>query len=167
MLFIITNMKFNTKHIITYLLLTIVALSFTTNSWAKKPRPKKGKAPVINERVEIQKLLDAQQKSWNEGKIEAYMQGYWNNDSLTFVGKRGVTRGWKNTLANYKKSYPDRTAMGKLQLQIISIKLLGKDLAFVVGKWNLERTVGDVGGHFTLLMRKIKGKWVIVADHSS
>jgi ketosteroid isomerase-like protein len=57
--------------------------------------------------------------------------------------------------------------MGKLQLQIISIKLLGKDLAFVVGKWNLERTVGDVGGHFTLLMRKIKGKWAIVADHSS
>ena len=83
MLFITTNMKFRTKHIATYLLLTIAAILFTTNSWAKKPRPKKGKAPVINERVEIQKLLDAQQKSWNEGKIEAYMQGYWNNDSLT------------------------------------------------------------------------------------
>lgn len=167
MLFIIIKMKFNTKHLTTYLLLTMAALLFTTNSWAKKPRPKKGKAPVVNERVEIQKVLDNQQKSWNEGKIEAYMQGYWNNDSLTFVGKRGVTRGWKNTLANYKKSYPDKTTMGKLELQIISIKLIGKDLAFVVGKWDLERTVGDVGGHFTLLMRKINTKWVIVADHSS
>jgi uncharacterized protein (TIGR02246 family) len=160
-------MKFTIKHIATYLLFTVTALLFTTNSWAKKPRPKKGKAPVVNERVEIQKVLDNQQKSWNEGKIEAYMQGYWNNDSLTFVGKKGVTRGWKNTLANYKKSYPDRTAMGKLELQIISIKLIGKDLAFVVGKWDLERTVGDVGGHFTLLMRKINNKWLIVADHSS
>lgn len=167
MILIITEMKFNIKHITTYLLLTIAAILFTTGTWAKKPRPKKGKAPVVNERVEIQKLLQAQQKSWNEGKIEAYMQGYWNNDSLTFVGKRGVTRGWKNTLANYKKSYPDKTAMGKLELQILNIKLLGKDVAFVVGKWDLKRNAGDVGGHFTLLMRKLKGKWVIVADHSS
>lgn len=148
-------------------LLAVTTLFFATNSFAKKPRPKKGKTTVVNERVEIQKLLQAQQKSWNEGKIEAYMQGYWNNDSLTFVGKRGVTRGWKNTLANYKKSYPDKITMGKLELQILNIKLLKKDLAFVVGKWDLKRNIGDVGGHFTLLMRKLKGKWVIVSDHSS
>ena len=57
--------------------------------------------------------------------------------------------------------------MGKLDLQILNIKLLGKDVAFVVGKWDLKRNIGDVGGHFTLLMRKLKGKWFIVADHSS
>ena len=153
------------KHI-TYIL-AITSILFTTPVFAKKPRPKKGKAPIANERVNIQKLLQSQQKSWNEGKIEAYMQGYWNNDSLTFVGKRGVTRGWKNTLANYKKSYPDKNAMGKLDLQILNIKLLGKDVAFVFGKWDLKRNIGDVGGHFTLLMRKLKGKWFIVADHSS
>ena len=153
------------KHI-TYILAT-TSILFTTHVFAKKPRPKNGKAPIANERVNIQKLLQAQQKSWNEGKIEAYMQGYWNNDSLTFVGKRGVTRGWKNTLANYKKSYPDKNAMGKLEMQILNIKLVGKDLAFVVGRWDLKRNVGDVGGHFTLLMRKLKGKWFIVADHSS
>ena len=158
-------MMIRLKHI-TYIL-AITSILFTTHVFAKKPRPKKGKAPIANERVNIQKLLQAQQKSWNEGKIEAYMQGYWNNDSLTFVGKRGVTRGWKNTLANYKKSYPDKNAMGKLELQILNIKLLGKDVAFVVGKWDLKRNAGDVGGHFTLLMRKLKGKWLIVADHSS
>jgi hypothetical protein len=38
---------------------------------------------------------------------------------------------------------------------------------FVVGKWHLQRSIGDIGGHFTLLWRKIKGQWVIVADHSS
>jgi hypothetical protein len=27
--------------------------------------------------------------------------------------------------------------------------------------------VGDVGGHFTVLFRKMGNKWVIVADHSS
>lgn len=146
------------KYIVLLLLITICS-----GAWAKRRKP----APKPNPRVEIQQVLSKQQKAWNEGKIEAYMEGYWNHDSLTFVGKRGVTRGWRNTLNNYKKSYPDRTAMGKLDLQIVSIKVLGKDLAFVVGKWDLTRTVGNVGGHFTLLMRKIKGKWVIVADHSS
>jgi hypothetical protein len=37
----------------------------------------------------------------------------------------------------------------------------------VVGKWFLKRSVGDVGGHYSLLFRRIKGKWVIVLDHSS
>jgi uncharacterized protein (TIGR02246 family) len=146
-----------------FIILLMLTLAFTSEGKKRKPARKQQSNP----RIEIQKVLTAQQKAWNEGKIEAYMQGYWNNDSLTFVGKKGVTRGWKNTLANYKKSYPDKTAMGKLNLELIAIKILGKDIAFVVGKWNLTRTIGDVGGHFTLLMRNIKGKWVIVADHSS
>lgn len=145
-----------------YFLLILVSLSIVSFG---KPKPKKKAA--VNPRIEIQTLLSNQQKAWNEFNLEGYMQGYWKSDSLTFVGKRGVTRGWKNTFDNYKKSYPDKSAMGKLELQVLSIKLFGADVAFVVGKWDLQRTVGDVGGHFTLLMRKLKGKWVIVADHSS
>jgi uncharacterized protein (TIGR02246 family) len=145
-------------------LLIAFALLFSLTTVAK-PKPKQ-QTPA-NPRVEIQKLLNQQQKGWNEGNLEVYMQGYWNNDSLTFVGKRGVTRGWKNTLDNYKKSYPDKAAMGKLELTTISIKILSDDVAFVVGKWHLNRAAGNVEGHFTLLMRKLKGGWVIVADHSS
>jgi len=36
-----------------------------------------------------------------------------------------------------------------------------------VGKWALKRSAGDVSGSYTLLIRKIKGEWVIVCDHSS
>jgi hypothetical protein len=36
-----------------------------------------------------------------------------------------------------------------------------------VGKWHLKRTIGDIGGYYTLLMKKINGKWVVVSDHSS
>jgi uncharacterized protein (TIGR02246 family) len=145
-------------------ILLFALLLISTTTFARKPKPK---AKPVNPRTEIMQVLNKQQKAWNDGKIEAYMLGYWNSDSLTFVGKRGVTRGWKNTLENYKKSYPDKATMGKLELQIISLKLLTTDMAFVVGKWDLTRTAGNVGGHFTLLMRKLKGKWVIVADHSS
>jgi len=47
------------------------------------------------------------------------------------------------------------------------MKPLGKKHYLVVGKWSLKRTVGDVGGHYTLTFEKQKGKWVVIADHSS
>ncbi len=82
-------------------------------------------------------------------------------------GKSGVTRGWQPTLENYKKGYPDTAAMGKLSFDIITVKNLSPEYFYVVGKWMLKRSIGDLSGHYNLLLRKIKGRWVIVADHSS
>ena len=92
---------------------------------------------------------------------------YWKSDSLMFIGKKGMVRGWQQTLDNYKKGYPDTAAMGKLSFDIVEVKPLSKEYAFVVGKWMLKRSIGDVSGHYTLLLRRIKGQWKIVADHSS
>ncbi|MBL7802877.1 MAG: nuclear transport factor 2 family protein [Saprospiraceae bacterium] len=116
---------------------------------------------------EIRRVMQEQQDAWNRGDLEEFMQGYWQSDSLRFIGSRGLTYGWQATLDNYKKGYPDRDAMGTLTFDILSVELLSKKSAFVVGKWHLARKVGDLSGHYTLLWRKIKGKWVIVADHSS
>ncbi|TDO28947.1 YybH family protein [Sediminibacterium goheungense] len=115
----------------------------------------------------IRNLLDRQTKDWNNGNIEAFMKGYWESDSLMFVGKSGVTYGYQKTLNNYKKNYPDTTAMGKLRFHILEVRRLSADHYFVLGKWMLTRTIGDLSGHYTLIFRKIKGKWNIIADHSS
>ena len=120
-----------------------------------------------NDKALVLKTLSDQQTAWNKGNIEAYMQGYWQNDSLMFIGKSGITYGWQQTLNNYKKNYPDTAAMGKLQFDFIEIKRLSVNYFFVVGKWHLTRTIGNIGGSFTLLFRKIKNKWVIIRDHSS
>jgi ketosteroid isomerase-like protein len=117
--------------------------------------------------VTIRKILDDQTAAWNRGDIENFMSGYWQSDSLMFIGKSGVTSGWKQTLANYKKGYPDTAAMGKLSFNIIQVKRLSVMYFSVVGKWNLTRSIGDLSGHYTLLFKKIKGKWVIIQDHSS
>jgi ketosteroid isomerase-like protein len=117
--------------------------------------------------IKIRQLLSAQTEAWNRGDIEAFMQGYWKSDSLMFIGKSGVTRGWQPTLENYKKGYPDTAAMGKLAFQIITVKDISADNFFVVGKWMLKRSIGDISGHYLILLRKIKGRWVIIADHSS
>jgi hypothetical protein len=95
------------------------------------------------------------------------MQGYWQHDSLMFVGKSGITYGWQNTFNNYKKGYPDTASMGKLKIDLVSIQQLNKTNFFIVGKWYLVRSIGNISGAFTLLIKKIKGKWVIVTDHSS
>ncbi|WP_343667394.1 nuclear transport factor 2 family protein [Chitinophaga sp.] len=116
---------------------------------------------------EIRQLLAVQTSTWNQGNIEGFMQTYWQSDSLLFVGSHGPTYGWQATLDRYKKSYPDTAAMGKLDFKILEIRPLAKDLCFVVGKWHLQRSVGDLQGAYTLLIRKIKGHWKIIADHSS
>ncbi len=115
----------------------------------------------------IREIMHAQEIAWNEGNLEGFMEGYWHSDSLRFIGSRGLTYGWEATLSNYKKGYPDRKAMGMLQFKLISIEKLSARSAFVIGQWHLKREAGDLSGHFTLLWKKIKGHWVIVADHSS
>ena len=115
----------------------------------------------------IRQLLDEQTKAWNQGNIDNFMKGYWNNDSLMFIGKSGVTYGYQNTLMNYKKNYSNADQMGTLTFELIKVQRLSPEYYFVVGKWHLDRKAGNVGGHYNLLFRKISGKWVIVADHSS
>jgi len=139
------------KCILTYLSLFIAVSSF---SQAK-------------DESQIRSVLTKQTESWNNGDIESFMTTYWHSDSLMFIGKNGVKWGWQTTLENYKKSYPDTTAMGKLDFTILLIKKLSAEFYYVVGKWHLARSIGDLSGHYDLLFRKIKGQWFIIADHSS
>src|SRR5258705_1596155 len=120
-----------------------------------------------NNEAAVRKVLTVQIAAWNRGDIDSFMEGYWKNDSLTFTGKNGVTYGWTKTLNNYKRNYPDTISMGKLSFTIVTLKILQGEYSHVIGKWHLQRTIGNLEGYFTLLFRKIKGKWVIIADHTS
>lgn len=136
------------------LLISAILLSITTTA-------------QNNDEQTIRNILKRQNADWNAGNIDAFMKGYWESDSLMFIGKNGVTYGWQNTLNNYKKNYPDTATMGKLHFDILSVKRLSVLYFSVVGKWHLTRSVGDVQGHFTLLFKKVNKQWVIVSDHSS
>ena len=114
----------------------------------------------------IREVLSTQVSAWNAGNVGEFMQGYWQSDSLMFIGKSGITYGWQQTLENYKKNYPDKAAMGKLTFNLLQFKPLSPFYFFVIGKWHLQRSVGDLEGHGTLLFKKINGKWFIVAEHS-
>ena len=49
--------------------------------------------------------LQKQEDAWNKGDLENYMQGYWKNDSVMFIGKSGITYGWQKTLAFEKNDW--------------------------------------------------------------
>ena len=115
----------------------------------------------------IKQTLFQQQKDWNAGNIDAFMQAYWKSDQLQFGGANGITNGWQATLDGYKERYPDRAAMGQLTFEIKDMTQHSKKVISLTGSWSLKRTNDQPGGHFLLIWRKIKGKWLIVTDHTS
>jgi hypothetical protein len=117
-------------------------------------------------KTDIRNSMDAQIESWNSGDLEGFMQPYWKSDSMRFIGKSGVNKGWETTLNNYKRGYPDKATMGTLEFDILSIEKISDDHAMVIGKWTIFRS-DTVSGHYSLIWKKIEGAWKIILDHSS
>jgi len=125
-------------------------------------------APSNKATEAVKSLLNRQMKDWNKGDIEAFMEGYWKSEKLQFIGSRGVTYGWDKTLENYEKSYPDRATMGELSFDLIDVTQQSRKVVSVTGKFYLKReSMDDAKGHFLLIVKKIRGKWLIIADHTS
>ena len=115
----------------------------------------------------IMVVLIEQEKNWNKGNIEKYMDGYYRSDSLRFVSGGNVRYGWEKTLEGYKNTYPDKSIMGKLTFSEIDIKVISENDALVFGRWKLHRKNDNPEGLFTLLFQKTKDTWRIVHDHTS
>lgn len=116
---------------------------------------------------DIVQLLKGQEEAWNRGDLDAYMQGYWQNEQLMLISNGKFRNGWDETLAAYKKNYPDKESLGELTFTIKEIKMLSNYAAMVVGRWDLKRLKDTPTGVFTLLVEKIDDRWVITMDHSS
>lgn len=120
-----------------------------------------------SDRAAITRILDGQQNNWNQGNVEAFLEGYWHSPDLTFSGSSGIARGWDGVLARYKKNYPDRATMGQLDFSGLEIRFLGNDAALVLGHWHLARAQGDIGGVFSLVWQRFPEGWRIIHDHTS
>jgi hypothetical protein len=119
------------------------------------------------DKTAINEVMNTQSQCWSNGDIDGFMDGYWKSDSLRFLGRRGLTFGWQTTLNSYKKSYPNKQAMGKLIFNNISFEKLNHKQMFVVGKWTLEREKDTLGGYYSLLWMKMNGQWKVIFDHTN
>ena len=116
---------------------------------------------------EIRDYMDKSARDWNSGDLDEFMKGYLNSDSVMYIGGSKITYGYQNILNAYKKSFPDTAAMGTLRFELLHVKEVSPEYYMVTGKYFLTRRAGNAQGMFTLLFRQIKGKWLIVYDHSS
>jgi len=115
----------------------------------------------------IRRVLEEQAAAWNRGDVEAFLAGYWKSDATAFAGTQGILRGWQALRERYRRSYPDRRAMGTLTFSGLEVTVLCDDAALVLGRWHLEREAGPTGGVFSLVLRRFPEGWRIIADHTS
>ncbi len=114
----------------------------------------------------ILSIIEKQEQAWNNYDLEAFMEGYWNSDSLKFYGASGITYGYDKTLANYHKRYPSKEHTGTLNFKINDLSRITPDSYFVMGEYHLVRSVGNADGVFMIIFKRINGQWKIVADTS-
>lgn len=131
-------------------------------------RPRAGDTfDTATARAEIRALLDRQVTAWNRGDIEGFMTGYARTDSVRYASGGSVYRGWTTALERYRRSYPDRAAMGTLTFGRLTIRVLSPRWAMAFGAWQLERASDAPHGLFTLLLERRSPGWRIVHDHTS
>lgn len=127
---------------------------------AQKIVSKKDSLSIVN-------ILFNQQQNWNNGDIDAFMEGYMKTNKLVFSGASGPIYGWESTSNRYKKTYSNRILMGKLKFDVLNMSRLSSDVVQLQGKFYLTREVEDSSGYFTLTWLKRNGKWLIISDHTS
>ena len=118
---------------------------------------------------EIYDLMKQQEDAWNNGNIDNFMNTYWQNDSLVFIGKSGISYGWDKTYSNYKNSYKTKEQMGTLEFKNLICNTINDSTHIVTGKWSLKRndSIGNINGFYSLIWVKKQTGWKITYDHTS
>jgi uncharacterized protein (TIGR02246 family) len=119
----------------------------------------------------VRRLLYEQQADWNRGDIDAFMRGYWKDESIRFAGGDSYRYGWQATIERYRKTYPDPKAMGRLDFKLVEVREMAPTIVYVFGEWHLARE-GEAAekaphGLFTLIVEKKGRRWYVTRDHTS
>jgi uncharacterized protein (TIGR02246 family) len=152
-----------------FLALSLCAFAQPTTPNAGTPNASTPNASNNPDGLAIRGVLNAQVASWNRGDVAAFMQGYKNSPSTTFVGKT-VRHGYAAILARYRETYAGQEKMGQLGFDGLEVNQLDAHYATVTGRYHLARTAsagGNAEGIFSLVFEKTKSGWKIILDHTS
>lgn len=127
---------------------------------------------------EIQSAFEEWTNAWNNHDIDGYLDGYADIPSVRYVSGKQVTRGKHNIV----KLFQTRGARGFLSVVHFELESISDLDAVCFGQYHLveksdsataksgDSLESDENVHegcFTVHVRKIKGSWKIVSDHSS
>ena len=122
------------------------------------------KPAVDQDQKAIQAVLDMQSTAWSEGDLDRFMQGYWNDEGLSFFGSSGLKEGWEATQSRYQQTYPNREKMGQLTFEIEKLAPISSGAYYVMGHYQLDRSNDSLNGYFMIIFKLIDGEWKIIAD---
>ncbi|NAY91279.1 serine hydrolase [Muricauda sp. JGD-17] len=116
----------------------------------------------------IRQNFKKQEACWNNADIACYMEAYATTEHIQTASRGGITYGYDNIIGNYRKYFP-KERMGKLYFDNINTRRLSDNLYFVTGRFNLRFPDREdlARGWFSVNMKKINGKWLMITDHSS
>jgi ketosteroid isomerase-like protein len=117
----------------------------------------------------IKGILNQEAIDWNQADLVKFVAPY-ADQCVIMSGNQISETSRAQVLAHYQQKYPSHAAMGKLTFSELTVRPIGQESAFVTGRWHLDREKsagGPVGGIFSLVFRKIEGRWQIVLDHTS
>lgn len=116
----------------------------------------------------IRENFKKQEDCWNQGSIDCYMTAYLRSDSLRTISREGVAYGYDRIRQNYLTNFPPGR-MGRLYFDNLNLTRLSDEYYYAVGRFNLvfpERSE-PYQGHFSVILQKSGGRWLMVSDHSS
>lgn len=119
--------------------------------------------------LDVVKVLLAQERAWNDGKIDEFLSGYAKSPQTTFIGE-SVQHGSDTLAQRYHNTYPNRDTMGTLAFSDLDPRLLDDRFAVITGRYHLERSRkggGNADGVFSLVLEKMADGWKIILDHTS
>ena len=154
-----------------WFVLVLFSLVLTPALHAQAPeKPKDQLRTLSRDELDMIKVLNSQERAWNKADIEAYLNGYKNSPDLLFVADGKVTRGFDQLLADYKRNYPTKEAMGVLTFSELEPHVMGEKFGVVLGKYRVERSKkmgGIAEGMFSLVFEKTDDGWKIVMAHTT
>ena len=138
-------------------------------SGSAAPEERQAVTPEEAARIEadIRALLEEQSGAWNEGDLVRFVADYLDSPRMRFVSGGSVRYGAGDVLDRYRRTYPDRAAMGVLTFTDLDVRVLSDEYVFVFGRYNLERESDAPTGLFTLLFERTGDDWKISHDHTS
>jgi uncharacterized protein (TIGR02246 family) len=122
---------------------------------------------MTDDHQHIRMLFEMSCAAWNRGDIDGYLAGYWQSDKLRWVSEGTVWYGFEAIASAFKGRFGAPGDMGRLEVANLEIQLLGERDALVFGVWTQTTDAAGRHGVFTVHVKKIDGRWLIVSDHSS
>ncbi len=117
---------------------------------------------------EIHDMLQKGAQAFNEGRLDAFMSDYYQSPNTTYIGGRGLVRGYDDIRERYQPWFEPAEARDSLSLEGLEARRLGAMYSLATGRWLVHAEDEVVAsGPFSLVLRRVGGGWKIIHDHSS